>query len=268
MTLALLVRSVARFFTPLEVFSPKVMRLWSFSLVGTFLLCWAFIKLPFIPMLGEMLSAFGVLWRERGLFDELMTSAGMNLLALSASTVVAFSLGYLWTIPAVKPILKGLTKLRFLGFTGLVFVFSIYVGTGMRQRFALLMFALVWFYLTTMLSIMASVKDEKFEHAATLRLGRWRTVYEVLIRGTLAEGLETLRQYGAYGWAMVTAVEGLTRSGGGVGVMILNDDKYLQLAPIFAIVSTIMMYGIGQDYILGLVRRLLCKYAYINVKGA
>ena len=63
-------------------------------------------------------------------------------------------------------------------------------------------------------------------------------------------------------------VEGLVRSEGGIGSLLLNQNKHLHLAGIFAIQLTILLYGLLQDYLLGLLRQAACPYIkYTNVKG-
>ncbi len=257
-------KTIGRFFTPLEEFSPGVMRVYSVCLAITFLLCWAFIKMPFIPTLGEVLTAFAVLWKTRGLFDELGTSLFLNVLSLATSTIVAFSLAYLYTIPGLRPIIRWLTKLRFLGFTGLVFIFLLYIGSGMKLRFSLMLFAVTWFYLTALVAIVRSIPDYRYDHAYTLRMGPWRTVWEVVVLGTFADMLGIMVQFAAYGWAMLTAVEGLSRSKGGIGVMILNGDKYLQIPEIFAMVFTILILGMIVDMVLTFTIRKACPAAFLQ----
>ena len=50
-----------------------------------------------------------------------------------------------------------------------------------------------------------------------LGAGELRTLWEVVILGTLDKAFEVLRQNFAMGWTMITMVEGISRSEGGVG---------------------------------------------------
>jgi ABC-type nitrate/sulfonate/bicarbonate transport system permease component len=56
-----------------------------------------------------------------------------------------------------------------------------------------------------------------------------RIFWEVVVRGTLDKALDTLRQNLAMGWAMITMVEGISRAEGGVGALILNQNKHFHL---------------------------------------
>jgi NitT/TauT family transport system permease protein len=59
-------------------------------------------------------------------------------------------------------------------------------------------------------------------------------------------------------------VEGLVRSEGGVGAMLLNQNKYFNLGGVFAIQLTILTYGILQDYALSWLRGIVCPWTRLN----
>ena len=62
-----------------------------------------------------------------------------------------------------------------------------------------------------------------------------RILWEVVVRGTLDKALDVLRQNVAMGWAMITMVEGISRAEGGIGALILNQNKHFLLAEVYAI---------------------------------
>ena len=71
------------------------------------------------------------------------------------------------------------------------------------------------------------------------------------MRGTLDKALDVLRQNVAMGWAMITMVEGISRSEGGIGAMILNQNKHFRLAEVYAILLVILLLGLLMDYGMG-----------------
>ena len=97
-------------------------------------------------------------------------------------------------------------------------------------------------------------------------MGEWRVVYEVVIVGQSDKAFEVLRQNAAMGWMMLTMVEGISRSEGGVGAMLLNQNKHFHLSAVFAIQLTILLLGLGQDYMIGLLRRVFCPYADLTLE--
>jgi NitT/TauT family transport system permease protein len=88
----------------------------------------------------------------------------------------------------------------------------------------------------------------------------------VVIVGQADKAFEVLRQNAAMGWMMLTMVEGISRSEGGVGAMLLNQNKHFHLSAVFAIQLTILLLGLGQDYAIGLLRKVFCPYADLTLE--
>ena len=84
--------------------------------------------------------------------------------------------------------------------------------------------------------------------------------------GTFDQPIEVFRQNAAIGWMMLTMVEGISRSEGGVGAMLLNQNKHFRLAEVFAIQLLILVVGIAQDYALGALKRLLFPWAHLGLE--
>ena len=164
-------------------------------------------------------------------------------------------------LPALRPLAALLAKGRFLGLMGLTFLFTLLTGGGHALKLALLTFGMGVFLVTGMAEAVASIPREKLEHARTLGMSPWRVVFEVVVLGTAHQALELIRQNAAIGWTMVTLVEGLYRGEGGVGALLLNQNKHFHLAEVFAIQLCILLVGLGQDSALVAVRRGLCPYA-------
>jgi NitT/TauT family transport system permease protein len=91
-----------------------------------------------------------------------------------------------------------------------------------------------------------------------------RILYEVVVRGTLDKALDVLRQNAAIGWALITMVEGISRSEGGIGALILNQNKHFRLAEVYALLFLILALGMLIDYGMGVLVRLLCPYAMLD----
>ncbi len=84
--------------------------------------------------------------------------------------------------------------------------------------------------------------------------------------GTADKAFEVLRQNAAMGWMMLTMVEGISRSEGGVGAMLLNQNKHFHLAEVFAIQFLILFVGLAQDYAIGFLKRVVCPYAELSLE--
>jgi len=253
-------------FAPNQTVSRTTMRILIAFQVGIALLIWINSPFPVLPQPDEVAKAFRGLWFEQGLGRELWTSFSMNLEALGLTLLIALGLSYLTVLPFFQPIAAAVSKGRFLGLIGLTFVFTLMVGGGRPLKVGLLVFGMTVFFVTSMAAVVAEIPRERFDHARTLRMNEWQVVWEVVILGTADQAIEVLRQNAAIGWMMLTMVEGISRSEGGVGAMLLNQNKHFHLAEVFAIQITILLVGLLQDVGIGVLGNLLCPWARLGLE--
>jgi NitT/TauT family transport system permease protein len=253
-------------FSPNRVLSPGVMRLLVLAQAGAALAFWWMSPVAVLPNPAETATALRTLWLEQGLGRELWTSLTVNVEAIALTLVIALSLSYLTVIPFFRPIAGAVAKGRFLGLIGLTFIFTLILGGGHPLKVALLVFGMTVFFVTSMNDVVAAIPKEAFDHARTLRMGEWRATFEVVVLGTADKAMDVLRQNAAIGWMMLTMVEGIARSEGGVGAMLLNQNKHFRLPEVFAIQIVILATGVAQDYVLGLLRRLIFPYADLTLE--
>ena len=251
--------------SPNRVISKQTLR-WviGFQLLMLFFI-WVFSPTIFLPKPKEVFQALSEMWME-GLGGELITSFYLNLQAIALSSILSLLLAYLTVVPFFRPIVTLLSKLRFLSMVGLTFFFTLMASTGHELKLYLLVFSVSVFFVTGMAEVVAAIPKEQFDLARTLRMSEWRVVYEVVILGQADKAFEILRQNAAMGWMMLTMVEGISRSEGGVGAMLLNQNKHFHLSAVFAIQISILVLGLGQDYVIGLLRRVFCPYAALTLE--
>lgn len=231
------------------------------------MIVWMLAPSSLFPSPLEVLGSWNNLATGQSLLVELGSSAWTILRALVYSSAIGAGIAYLAAINIIKPVANGIAALRFLGFAGITFMFTMMTGDGGSLKLWLLTFGMLVFQVTNMLAVTYSITQAEVDYARTLRLSPIRTVYELLIRGKSHDFLDIIRQNAAIGWVMLSMVEGLVRSEGGIGSLLLTQSKFLNLSSIAAIQITILLYGIFQDYILGLIRLLVCPYLkYTSVK--
>ena len=248
-------------FKPNRIISPGAMRILIALQVVLVLAIWISAPFPVLPQPLEVARAFRTLWFEQGLGRELWTSFTLNLEALGLTVLISLGLSYLVVLPFFRPIATAVSKGRFLGLIGLTFAFTLMVGGGRPLKLSLLVFGMTVFFVTSMAAEVLAIPRERFDYARTLRMNEWQVVWEVVILGTADKAVEVLRQNAAIGWMMLTMVEGISRSEGGVGAMLLNQNKHFRLAEVFAIQITILLVGLLQDYGIGGLGRTLFPWA-------
>ena len=156
--------------------------------------------------------------------------------------------------------------MRFLSLVGLSFVFTLMMHGGHNLKVSLLVFGMVVFFVTSMNEEIASIPRDEFNHARTLGMSEWRVVWEVIILGRIDRAFEILRQNFAVAWMMLTMVEGISRAEGGIGALLLNQNKHFRLDAVFAIQATIFIIGLTLDYLFGVAKRFLFPYADLTLE--
>ena len=232
--------------------------------IGVALLLWIASPWETLPGPLEVWQALGSLWWQHGMGPELFTTLRLILHALALTVVISMLLSYATVIAAFRPLVEAVSKLRFLGITGLVVPFTLITGGGYPLKVWLLTFGMVTFFVTAMAQVVVEIPRAEFDHMRVLGASELRILWEVVVRGTLDKALDILRQILAMGWAMITMVEGISRAEGGLGAMILNQNKHFRLAEVYAILMAILVLGLALDYAMGLVIRILCPHAQLE----
>jgi NitT/TauT family transport system permease protein len=253
-------------FAPNRVVSRNTVRIIIVFEVAVLLIVWATSTYPFLPKPPDVWRAFLDLWSHEGLGQELITSFMLNLQAMALATLISLGLAYLTVVPAFRPIVMAVSKGRFLGMVGLTFFFTLMFSSGHHLKVSLLVFGVSVFFVTSMIDVVAQIPKEKFDLARTLRMGEWRVVWEVIVLGRADAAFDAMRQNAAMGWMMLTMVEGISRSEGGIGALLLNQNKHFRLEAVFAIQIAILLIGLFQDYLLGLAKRFLFPYASLQLE--
>jgi NitT/TauT family transport system permease protein len=251
-------------FLPYAPFSRSHLRL-LFTVQAALAVClWLGAAAASLPSPQDVARAWYHLAAHEGLLFELWESAKVLLLALAVSSVLALFIAALGTAPMFKPVAQLSSLLRFLGFAGLTYLFMLVTQDGYQLKLALLVFGMTAMMVTAMLAEVRAIPQQAIDHCKTLGMRHWRITWELAVLGKADTFLDQVRQNAAVGWTLLAMVEGLARSQGGIGAMLQNQNRYFQLAGVFAIQLTILLYGIVQDSLLGRLKEALCPYSLIG----
>jgi NitT/TauT family transport system permease protein len=225
-----------------------------------FLALWNLVPGTGLPNLLDITAQWNVLALEHGLLLELWASIKTITVALLLSVFIAVILGALVTADIFKPVGSFVSAMRFLGFAGLTFLFTLWTADGYQFKLLLLTFGITVFMTTTIIAEVQAIPQSEIDYARTLKLSGWQITWEIFVRGRLHVILDLLRQNAAIGWTMLTMVEGLVRSEGGIGTLLITQNKFFVLSGVFAIQLTILAYGIIQDYLLRYLTTVACPH--------
>jgi sulfonate transport system permease protein len=219
-----------------------------------------------IPQPLVVAKAFLQLITTKLLLDNVLMSLMLTLQAMFYSIIITLFFTYLSVMPFFKSIALFLVKCRYLTLTGLIFIFTLLTKDGGQLKLSLLVFGMVPFFVTSFLSVIMNTDKQQYELCKTLGYNNWQTLYEVIIVGKADQVFEILRQNFAISWLMITLVEGLNMSEGGIGALIIKYNKYNDLTNVLALQLVIFLIGLGFDYMLGATRKWF--FPYTNLKQA
>jgi NitT/TauT family transport system permease protein len=228
--------------------------------VALWLAYWTLMRPMVFPSPLDVLGAFPGLWWQEGLADALASSLRVSVEAIVLSAAIALPLAYVSRIPAVRPLAAGLSTLRFLSPAVFFMLLLFMIGNGHGVKLGMLVGGQAFFLLTTMVSVVHAIPDDAFDDARTLRMSEWTATWYVVVRGTLPQAFDAIRDNAAIAWGMLMMVEGVIRSEGGLGVLMLQQERYFRLADIGAIALTILAVGLVQDWAIGWLKRAACPW--------
>ncbi|HEX2682688.1 MAG TPA: hypothetical protein VHL77_02075 [Ferruginibacter sp.] len=234
--------------------------------VVTTLVLWHVFSDGLIPKPMNVAKAFVGLLSTSLLIDNILVSLLLTLKAMLYSIIITLFFSYLSVLPFFRSIAMFLVKCRYLTLTGLIFIFTLLTQNGSQLKLWLLIFGIVPFFVTSFLSVIVHINKQEYELCKTLGYNSWQTLYEVIIVGKADQVFEILRQNFAIAWLMITLVEGLSMSEGGVGTLLIKYNKYNDLTNVLALQLVIFMIGIGFDYLLGSMKRWLFPYTKLQIQ--
>src|ERR1700733_12109605 len=135
------------------------------------LLAWIASPFASLPSPGEVWTALGSLWMNEGMAPELFTTLRLIFHALVLTVAISMVLSYASVLPVFRPLVEGVSKLRFLGITGLVVPFTLITGGGYELKVYLLTFGMTTFFVTAMAQVVVDIPRENFDHMRALGAG-------------------------------------------------------------------------------------------------
>lgn len=193
-------------------------------------------------------------------YENLISTFFLIIKGMGIAIFISLLMSYLSLVPAFRGIPVFVSKLRFLTYTGLVFVFTILLHDGSQIKTAVLLLGIVPYFVTSLLSYFNDIPKKEYELCYTLKMNKWQTLYEVVIRGRLHVVLEVIKQNFAIAWMMITSVEGLCMSEGGIGTLMNKANRVVQIEKIFAILVAVFILGVLFDYIFDLIKVWIFPY--------
>lgn len=253
-------------FMPNQILGSTSIRIMLVTQIVAFFAIWMGLNFPLLPKPMEIVSSWWTLVNDGLLFD-LAASLTLCLEATAITVVVSLILVYAGVMSFFRPLAVLSSKLRFNGLVGITLFFTLMASGTHELKLLLLSFSMIVWFVTMMSEEIRNIPREEFEHARTLGMKEWHVVWEVVIMGRLDRVAEVLRQNTAISWLMLTTVEGIVKTEGGIGALLDIQSKYLHISGVLAIQITILLVGISLDWLYGAARRVFFPYAFFHSSG-
>ena len=216
----------------------------------------------FLPDPGKVLATAGRLAADGSLWENTIASAQVVLIGFLVSSVVAVPLGlYMGTYKAVQAALDPLVNfIRYLPVTSFVPLFILWIGIGLNERVAVIVFGTFFQQLVMIADAARSVPRDLVNAAYTLGTKRSTTVRHIVFPATLPAVLDVLRVTVGWAWTYLVVAE-LVAAKSGLGYMSLKAMRGFQVDIIFLAIAMIGILGLITDQGFRLLRRLIAPWA-------
>lgn len=216
----------------------------------------------FLPDPGKVLATAGRLAADGSLWDNTIASAQVVLIGFVVSSVVAVPLGlYMGTYKAVQAALDPLVNfIRYLPVTSFVPLFILWIGIGLNERVAVIVFGTFFQQLVMIADAARSVPRDLVNAAYTLGTKRSTTVRHIVFPATLPAVLDILRVTVGWAWTYLVVAE-LVAAKSGLGYMSLKAMRGFQVDIIFLAIAMIGILGLITDQGFRLLRRFVAPWA-------
>ncbi len=221
---------------------------------------WFITDSQIIPSPKVIFESFQDIVSRKEFINSIVQSIYLTIQGIFLSTIISLIIAYSSTINIIKPISSLISKFRYLTATGVTYVFVTISPNVHDIKIMLLLFGIVPFLTTSLLSIINDIDKQEYELCKTMKMNKFEMLYEVIILGKLHLVLETIRQNFAIAWMMITLVESMSMNENGLGVMLITSARVLNIGNIFVILFIILSLGILFDYSLKKLSLILFPY--------
>lgn len=216
----------------------------------------------FLPTPGDVLAAGRRLYADGTLGEHIQASLEVVLIGFGVSALVAVPLGLLMgSFRIVQAFLEPLINfIRYLPVTSFVPLFILWIGIGLEQRVAVIIFGVFFQQLVMIADVSRGVSKDLINASYTLGATRRDVVLHVLGPASLPGVLDTLRVTMGWAWTYLVVAE-LVAASSGLGYISLKAMRGFQVDVIFLAIAIIGLLGLCTDQLFRLLRLRIAAWA-------
>ncbi|NVJ93537.1 MAG: ABC transporter permease [Methylocystaceae bacterium] len=216
----------------------------------------------FLPKPGKVLQTTFQMASDGSLYEHMMTSLQVVIIGFVVSSVISVPLGLMMgTYRVVQAFLDPLVNfMRYLPVTSFVPLFILWIGIGLEQRVAVIIFGIFFQQLVMIADSARSVPRDLVNAAYTLGTKRHETVFHIVFPATLPNTLDILRVTMGWAWTYLVVAE-LVAARSGLGYISLKAMRGFQVDVIFMAIALIGILGLATDQLFRLLRRVVAPWS-------
>jgi len=245
--------------------------------VGLILILWLIVTTGTNPVMApnvmphpsKVLSAYGEMYRDNNLVQNLFRSIGLNLAGYLKALLLTLPLGFLI---GLYPLFKGMYQrsidaVRFVPLAATTSLFIVWFGISIPMKVNFLAFGIFIFLLPIVVQRINEVKDVYLKTVYTIGATDWQTIRSVYIPSVFSKLIDDIRILTAISWTYIVVVETINAEEGGLGGMIYMTRRLSRVDKMFAILIIFIIIGVIQDRIFARLDKELFPHKY-QVKDA
>lgn len=236
---------------------------WGAVIGGWFALTYSgAVKEMFLPRPESVLFTTINMALDGSLWEHVLASVQVVLIGFVISSIVAVPLGLtMGTYRIVQAALDPLVNfIRYLPVTSFVPLFILWIGIGIEQRVAVIIFGIFFQQLVMIADSARGVQRDLVNAAYTLGTKRSDTVFHIVFPATLPNVLDVLRVTMGWAWTYLVVAE-LVAARSGLGYISLKAMRGFQVDVIFMAIALIGILGLCTDQLFRGIRRLVAPWA-------
>jgi NitT/TauT family transport system permease protein len=216
----------------------------------------------FLPSPTAVIDIAIQMFGDGTIWPNIWSSVQVILLGFIISSAVAVPLGVLMgTFKIVQAALEPIVNfIRYLPVTAFVPLFILWIGLGLSQRVAIIIFGTFFQQLVMIMDVTAQVPEDLLNASYTLGSSRRDVLFSVLLPAARPGIIDTLRITMGWAWTYLVVAE-LVAADSGLGFMSMQAMRGFQVDKIFLAIGIIGVLGLITDSFFRLLRAKFAGWA-------
>ncbi len=185
----------------------------------------------------------GMALLQRGLLGDIGVSLWTILCAGGISFVLGSLISYCIFMADLKPSVMLISILRFLPMSAPIVLLLMLHFNGDQLKLLTMTFIITVYFVASNVQGNFGINPQMVYHGFTLGMSRWQILWHRVVRGAMYHNIGMFLPNFGMGFSMLSLVEGMSRSSGGIGDVMLQQEKIYSFSGMAALCIITAMLG-------------------------